>query len=74
MDENNSKYRKVVALLFVVQNVGVKIIVPTSKNVMGRRRECDEKSKIDLQVQNVVLRKKCPKTDFFLVRVFSCSY
>ena len=65
MDENNSKYRKVMALLFVVQNVGVKIIVPTSKNVMGRRRECDEKSKIDLQVQNVVLRKKCPETDFF---------
>ena len=74
MDENNSKYRKVMALLFVVQNVGVKIIVTTSKNVMGRRRECDEKNKIDLQVQNVVLRKKCPKTDFFLVCVFSCSY
>ena len=61
-------------MLVVVQNVGVKRIIPTSENVMGRRREYDEKSKTDLQVQNVALCKNCPNTEFFLVRVFPCSH
>ena len=44
--------------MLVVQNLGVKRIIPTNENVMrGRRkkkRECDVNNKTDLQVQNVV--------------------
>ena len=61
-------------MLVFVQNLGVKRIIPTSKNVMGRRRECDEKRKTDRHVQNVALPKKCPNTEFLLVRIFPCSY
>ena len=31
--------REIVAMLVVVQNIGVKGIIPTSDNIMGRRRE-----------------------------------
>ena len=44
--------------MLVVQNLGVKRIIPTNENVMrGRRkkkRKCDVNNKTDLQVQNVV--------------------
>ena len=44
--------------MLVVQNLGVKRIIPTNENIMrGRRkkkRECDVNNKTDLQVQNVV--------------------
>ena len=40
MDKNNSKYiKRDSAMLVVVQNIGVKGIIPTSDNIMGRRRE-----------------------------------
>ena len=31
--------REIVAMRVVVQNIGVKGIIPTSDNIMGRRRE-----------------------------------
>ena len=42
-----------VVMLVVVQNLGVRRIIPKSKNIMGRR-VCDENKKTDLEVQDVV--------------------
>ena len=50
--------RETVAMLVVVQNLGVRKIIPVSDNIM-RRRQCDVNNKTDLQVQNVVDKNNC---------------
>ena len=42
------------AVLVVIQNLWVKTIIPTSENIMGKRRENVMRTITDRQVQNVV--------------------
>ena len=53
--------RETVAMLVLVQNLGVRRIIPTSDN--KRKRECDASNKTDLQVQNVVDKNQLQDTE-----------
>ena len=39
MKKTQNTERETIAMLVVVQNLGVRRIIPTSENIMGRRRE-----------------------------------
>ena len=39
MKTTQNTERETIAMLVVVQNLGVRRIIPTSENIMGRRRE-----------------------------------
>ena len=63
--------------MLVVQNLGVKRIIPTNENVMrGRRkkkRKCDVNNKTDLQVQNVVDKNNLLDTEVSTEKIFKQS-
>ena len=53
--------RETVAMLVLVQNLGVRRIIPKSDNITGRGS--DTNNKTDLQVQNVVDKNQLQDTE-----------
>ena len=53
--------RETVAMLVLVQNLGVRRIIPTSDNITGRGSDANNKT--DLQVQNVVDKNQLQDTE-----------
>ena len=61
MKVNQNTERETVAMLVLVQNLGVRRIIPTSDNITGRGS--DTNNKTDLQVQNVVDKNQLQDTE-----------
>ena len=53
--------RETVAMLVLVQNLGVRRIIPTSDNITGRGSDANNKT--DLQVQNIVDKNQLQDTE-----------
>ena len=60
MKVNQNTERETVAMLVLVQNLGVRRIIPTSDNITGRGSDANNKT--DLQVQNVVDKNQLQDT------------
>ena len=60
--------RETVAMLVLVQNLGVRRIIPTSDNITGRGSDANNKT--DLQVQNVVDKNQLQDTEVSTELIF----
>ena len=60
--------RETVAMLVLVQNLGVRRIIPTSDNITGRGNDANNKT--DLQVQNVVDKNQLQDTEVSTELIF----